>query len=152
MIDKAYEENAKANSRRHHIFMRSLKQFFFDMTTRKVELFYYPVFKGFEVPTKEELRRKIVNYFIHHPELKPQESEPWYCSKVSPGYNHETMNCYLIVSPKPLKESDCSDDTIRYSSIELYNFLKRGTLLIETAGKLPKRFKLVWRDWLHHTI
>jgi len=113
------------------------------MTTRKVELFYYPVFKGYKVPTKEELRRKIVNYLIHHPELKPQESEPWYCSKVSPGYNHETVNCYLIVSTKPLKGSDSSDGTNRYSSIELYNFLKRDTLLLETAGNLPKRFKLV---------
>ena len=107
-----------------------------------MELFYYPVFKGSKVPTKEELRRKIMNYFTHHPELKPQESEPWYCSKVSPGYNHEAVDCYLIVSPKPLKESDCSDGTIRYSSIELYNFLKRGILLFETAGNPPKRFRL----------
>ena len=142
MIDKVYDENVEANSRSHHIFMRTLKQCLFDMTTRKVELFYYPVFKGSKVPTKEELRRKIINYFIHHPELKPQKSEPWYCSEVSPGYNHETMDCYLIVSPKPLKKADCSDGTIRYSNIELYNFLKRGTLLLET-GNPPKRFKLV---------
>jgi len=43
------------------------------MTTRKVELFYYPVFKGFKIPTIEELRRKIV-YFTHHPELKEGET------------------------------------------------------------------------------
>jgi len=75
--------------------------------------------------------------------LKPQKSEPWYCSKVSPGFNHEAVVSYFIVSPKPLKEPHCSDGTVRYSSIELYNFLKRGTLLMETADNLPKRFKLV---------
>ena len=57
------------------------------MTTRSVELFYYPVFKGFKVPTNEELQRKIVNYLIHHPELKPEKKEPWYRSTVSPGFN-----------------------------------------------------------------
>jgi len=41
-----------------------------------------PVFKGSKAPTKEKLQRKIINYFIHHPELKPQNSEPWYCSKI----------------------------------------------------------------------
>jgi len=41
------------------------------MTTRKVELCYYPVFNGgFKVPTNEELQRKIVVYFTHHLELK----------------------------------------------------------------------------------
>jgi len=48
------------------------------MTTRKVELFYHPVFKGFKVPTKEELQQEIVIYLTDHPELKPQKSEPWY--------------------------------------------------------------------------
>ena len=65
---------------------------------RRVELFYYPVFKSFKVPTNEKLQRKIVNYLTHHPELKPQKKEPWYRSKVSPGFNHEAMDCYLIVS------------------------------------------------------
>jgi len=134
-----------------HIFMRTLNLCLFDMTTRRVELFYYPVFKGFKVPTNEELQWKIAIYFIHHPVLKPQKSEPWYRSKVSPGFNHEAVNCYLIVSPKPLKEPDRSHSTVRYSSIELYNFLKRGTLFMETAENLPKKFKLVWRDWLHQT-
>ena len=123
--------------------------YLFDMTTRRVELFYHPVSKGFKVPTNEELQQKITNYFIHHPELKPQKIEPWYRSKVSPGFNQEAVDCYIIVSPKPLKEPDCSDGTVRYSSIELYNFLKRSTLLMETAGNLPKRFKLVWRGWLN---
>jgi len=113
------------------------------MTTRRVELFYHPIFKGFKVPTNEELQRKIVIYFTHQPELKPQKSERWYCYKVSPNFNHETVDCYFIVSPKSLKEPDCSDGTDRYSSIELYNFLKRGTLLMEIADNLPKRFKLV---------
>jgi len=63
-------------------FTKTLKQCLFDMTTSKVELFYYPVFKGSKAPTKEKLQRKIINYFIHHPELKPQNSEPWYCSKI----------------------------------------------------------------------
>jgi len=113
------------------------------MTTRKVELFYHPVFKGFKVPTKEDLQQEIVIYLMDHPELKPQKSEPWYCSKVSPSFNHEAVDCYLIVSPKPLKEPDCSEGTVRYSSIEMYNFLKRGTLLMKIAENLPKRFKLV---------
>jgi len=59
-----YEENAEANARSHHILTRTLKQCLIDMTTRKVELFYYPVFKGSKEPTKEELQLKIVNYFI----------------------------------------------------------------------------------------
>jgi len=53
------------------------------MTTRKVELFYCPVFKGSKVPTTEELRRKIIDYFIHHSELKPQNSEPWYFQSIT---------------------------------------------------------------------
>jgi len=53
------------------------------MTTRKVESFYYPVFKGSKIPTNEELQQKIVIYFTHHPDLKPQRSKPWYRSKVS---------------------------------------------------------------------
>ena len=122
------------------------------MTTIKVELFYYRVSKGSKIPTNEELQQKIAIYFTHHPELKPQESKPWYHSKVSPGFNHEAAECYIIVSSKSLKEPDCSDGTIRYSSIELYNFLKKGTLIMETAGNLPKRLKLVWRDWLYHTL
>ena len=107
------------------------------MTARKVELFYYPVFKGSKIPTNEELQQKIVIYFTHHPDLKPQKGKPWYLSKVSPGFNHEVVDCNIIVLPKPLKESDCSDGTVSYSSIELYNFLKKGTLLKETAGNLP---------------
>jgi len=35
VIDKAYEENAKANSRSHHTFMRTLKQFFFQHDYKK---------------------------------------------------------------------------------------------------------------------
>jgi len=87
------------------------------MTTRKVELFYYPVFQGLKVPTNEELQQKIVIYFTHHLDLNPQKSKPWYHSKVSPGFNHEAVDCYIIVSPKPLKEPDCSDGMVRNSSI-----------------------------------
>jgi len=113
------------------------------MTTRKVELFYYPVFKGSKIPTNEELQQKIVTYFTHHHEIKPRKSKPWYRSKVSSSFNHEAMDCYIIVSPKPLKEPDCSNGTVCYSSIELCNFLKKGTPLMETAANLPKRLKLV---------
>jgi len=113
------------------------------MTTRKVELFYYPVFKSSKVPAKEELRRKIVKYFMHHPDLRPQQREPWYFCKVSPGFNYEAVDGYLIMTPQPLKESERTDGMVRYSSIELYNFLKRGTLLLETTGNIPKIFNLV---------
>jgi len=60
-----------------------------------------------------------------------------------PGFNHEWVDCYFIVAPKWLKEPSSSDGKIRYSSIELYNILKRGTLLMENADYLCKRFKLV---------
>jgi len=46
------------------------------MTTRQVELFYYPVFKGFKEPTNEALVQKIANYFKHHPELSSQKMRP----------------------------------------------------------------------------
>jgi len=59
-VFKAYEEKVEAKWRSHHIFMRTLNQCPFDMTTRKVELFFHPVFKGFKVPTNEELHQKIV--------------------------------------------------------------------------------------------
>jgi len=113
------------------------------MNARRIELFYYPVFKGFKIPTKEEPQQKITNYLIHHLELKPQQQDPWYCSKVSPGFNHETVDCYFIMAPQPLKEPEHMCGMVHYSSIELYNFLKRGTIRMETSGKLPKKFKLV---------
>jgi len=146
VLNKVYEEKIEANLGSQHIFMRTFNQCSFNMTTRKMELCYYPVFKGSTIHTNEELQQKIVIYFTHHPELKLQESKPWYRSKVSPGFDHEAVDCYIIVSPKPLKEADYSDDTVRNSSIELYNFLKKGTLLMETAGNLSKRLKLVGRD------
>jgi len=152
VFDKVNEEIIKANFESQHILLRTSIRCLFNMNTRRVELFYHPVFKSFKAPINEELQRKIVIYLTHHPELKPQKSEPWYWSEVSPGFNRATVDYYLIVSPKPLKEPDCSDGTVRYSSIELYNFLKRVTLLMETADNLPKRFKLVWRDWLYQTF
>jgi len=39
-VFKVYEEKVEANWRSHHIFMRTLNQCPFDMTTRKVELFF----------------------------------------------------------------------------------------------------------------
>jgi len=114
MFNKVYEATVEANPGSQYIFARILKHRSFDLTTRKVELFYCPVFKGFKVPTNEELQRKIVIYFTHHPEQKPQESEPWHCSKVSPGFNHNTVECYFIVSPQPLKEPESSDGTVRH--------------------------------------
>ena len=117
MSNNVYKEKIEANSESQYIFVRTLKHCSPEMTTRKVELFFYPVFKGFKVPTIEELQLKIVVYFTHHSELKSQTSEPWYCSKVSPGFNHEAVECYFIVSPQPLKESDSSGSTIRFSSM-----------------------------------
>jgi len=143
VLNKVKEEKIEVKSGSQCIFMRTSNQGSFDTTTRKVELFYYPVFQGYQIPTNEELQQKIVIYFTHHPDLKPQKGKPWYRSKVSPGFNHEDVDCYIIVSPKPLKEPDCSDDTVRYSSIELYNSLKNGTLIKETAEYLPKRLKVV---------
>jgi len=99
--------------------------------------------QGFSNSNKRRTSTKIVIYYTHHPDLKPQKGKPWYRSKVSPGFNHEAVNCYIIVSPKPLKEPACSDGAIRYSSNELYDFLKKGTLLMETIENLPNRLKLV---------
>ena len=143
MFKKVYEEKVEANPESQYIFVRILKHRLFEMTTRKVELFYYPVFKVFKVPTNEEFQRKIVIYFTHHPELKPRESEPWHYSEVSPGFNHETVECYFIISTQPLKEPESSDGTVQHSSIELYNLLKRGTLLLSNVDNVPKSFKLV---------
>ena len=137
------KKKINANLGSQYIFMRTSNQCSFDMTTRKVELFYYPVFKGSKIPTNEELQQKIAIYFTHHAHQKPHKSKSWYRSKVSPGFNHEQVDCYIIVSPKSLKEPDCSDGTARYSSIELYNSLKKGTLITETAENLPKRLRLV---------
>jgi len=50
-----YKEKIEANSGSQHIFVRTLKHCSSEMTTRKVELFYYPVFKGSKIPTNEEL-------------------------------------------------------------------------------------------------
>ena len=86
-----------------------------EMTVRPVELFYYPVFKGFKVTTNEEVQWKMVTYPVHHPELKPHMTEPCYCSEISPGFKRETVDCYLIVSSKPLRGSDCSNQKVRYS-------------------------------------
>jgi len=114
-----------------------------NMNARRIELFYYPVFTGFKTPTKKELQQKITNYLIHHPELRPQQHDPWYCSKISPGFNHETVDCYFIVAPQPLKEPEHIGGMVRYSNVELFYFLNRGTLLLETSGKILKRFNLV---------
>jgi len=122
------------------------------MNARRIELFYYPAFKGFKMPTEEELQRKITSYLTHHSELRPQLNDPWYCFKVSPGFNHETVDCYFIVASQPLKEPEHKGGMVRYSSIELYNFLKRGTILLETSGKLPKKFKLMLMLCLYHTF
>jgi len=114
---------------------------FSEMNTRKVGLLYCTVFKGFKVHANKAVQWKIAIYITHHSELKLQKSEPWYCSEVSPGFNHEAVDYYLIVSPKPLKEPICSHDTIRYSSLALHNFLKKGTLFMEIADDLPQKIK-----------
>jgi len=152
VFDKVNEAKVKANPETQYVFVRTLKQSLFEMTATKVELFYCPVFKDLKVPKNEELQQMIVIYFAYHPELKPQKNNTWYRSKVSLGFNHEAVDRYIIVSPEPLKEPDYSDGTVRYSSIELYNFLKKGTLLMETAENLPKRLKWGLTDCLHHNI
>jgi len=55
VLNKLYEEKVEANLESQHIFMRTLNQYSLDITTRKVELCYYPVFKGSKIPTNEEL-------------------------------------------------------------------------------------------------
>ena len=72
-----FEEKIEANPGSQYIIMRTLNQCPFDMATRKVELNYYPVFKGSQIPTSEELQQKIDIYFTHHPDLKPQKGKPF---------------------------------------------------------------------------
>ena len=98
------------------------------MNARKIELFYHPVFKGSKESTQKEMHWKVTTYLTHHPEFKPQKEETWSCFKISPGFTHAFAECYLIVSPKLMKEPEDSEDTIRYSNIELYDF--KGILLI----------------------
>jgi len=138
VFNKLYEEKIEANSGIQYLFTRTSNQCSVDMSTRKVELFYYPVFKGSHIRTNEELRQKIAIYFTHHPDLKPQKNKPWYRSNVSPGFNHKDVDCYIIVSPKPLKEPDGSDGTVRYSSIELYNFLREVLFLWKLLKTFPR--------------
>jgi len=100
------------------------------MNRRKIKLFHHPVFKGSKEPTQEEMQRKVTTYLTHQSEIKLQKEETWSCFKISPGFTHSSVECYLIVSPKLLKEPEGSEDTTRYSNIELYDFLKKGILLI----------------------
>ena len=100
------------------------------MNARKIELFYHPVSKGSKEPTQKEVERKVTTYLTHHSKFKPQKEEAWSCLKISLGFTHASVECCLIVSPKLLKEPEGSEDTIRYSNIELYDFLKKGILLI----------------------
>jgi len=100
------------------------------MKTRKIKVFYHPVLKGAREPTQEEIQRKVTTYLTRHPEFKPQKTENWSCFKISPGFIHTFVECYLIVSPKPLKESEGLENTIYYSDKELYDYIKDGILLI----------------------
>ena len=79
------------------------------MTDCKVELFYYPVFKGFAEPTNIEMEQKITRYPKYHPGLSPKEDETWCCFKMLPNFHHNTIACDIIVAPKPLKEPNSSD-------------------------------------------
>jgi len=67
------------------------------MNGRRIELFYYPVFKGFKIPTKEDLQQKIANYLTHHPELRPHQKEPWHCTRsftwFQPGGGRLLFHC-----------------------------------------------------------
>ena len=82
------------------------------MNARKIELFYHPVLKGAREPTQEEIQQKITIFLTRHPELKPQKTEKWSCFRMSPDFTHVSVECYLIVSPKLLKEQEDSKDTI----------------------------------------
>jgi len=116
------------DSERHRTCLKHISSSI--MNARKIELLYHPVFKGSKEPTQEEVQRKVTTYLTHHPEFKPQKEETWSCFKTSPGFTHASVECYLIVSLKLLKEPEGSEDTIRYSNIVLYDFLKKGILLI----------------------
>jgi len=39
------------------------------MNTNRLELFYYPVYKGFRIPPEKELQGMINDYLTRHPEL-----------------------------------------------------------------------------------
>ena len=150
MIDKVHEETVEASARGHHTLWKFWNNDYSIWLQEKWNYFTVQYSRGQKYPQLKNYDERLLTilYTILNSNLRTANLGT---SKVSPGFNHETMDCYLIVSPKPLKKSDCSSGTIRYSSIELYNFLMRGTLLPETAGNSPKRFKLVWKDRLHHT-
>jgi len=100
------------------------------MKARNIKLFYHPVLKGAREPTREQMQHKITTYLTYHLELKPQKHERGSCFKLSPGSSHGSVECYLIVSTKLLKEPEGSKDTIHYSNKELHNYIKKGILLI----------------------
>jgi len=68
-----------------------------------------------------------------------QESEFWFISKVVPGFDHATVDCYRIISTKQLMVPNCSDGKTRYSSIEWDNILQRGIRLMENDDHLPRK-------------
>jgi len=114
--------NEENTSERHHTSSSI-------MNARKIKLFYHPVLKGAREPTQEEIQQKVRDYLKLHPELKPQKTERWSCFKISPGFTHGSLECYLIVSPKQLKEPEGSKDTIYYSNEELHDYIEKGILI-----------------------
>ena len=102
----------------------------FNEDARKIKLFYHPVLKGAREPTQEEIQRKVTTYLTRHPELKPQKTENWSCFKISPSFNHVSVEYYLIISPNLLKEQGGSEDIIYYSNKELHDYIKKDILLI----------------------
>ena len=144
-VQRSGRRNCRSKLWKSAHFHKNLESMFIQYDNKKSRTVLLSSIQGFQSTYKRRTSTKDCYLLYTSSRTKPQKSEHWHRSKVSPGFSHEAVDCYIIVSRKPLKEPDCSDGTVRYSSIELYNFLKRGTLLMETAGNLPKRFKLVWR-------
>jgi len=99
------------------------------MNTNRLELFYYPIYKGFRIPPGKELQGMIIDYLTRHPEIKLRKSTFWYFSTVWSGFNSEAIEYYIFMTPERLKGFRDTDGLIGYLGIELYNYLKGGTKL-----------------------
>jgi len=71
----------------------------------------------------------INDYLTRIPEIKLRKSTLWYFSTVWSGFNSEMIERYIFETPERLKGFRHTDGLIRYSGIELYNYLKRGIKL-----------------------
>jgi len=149
-MDKIYEETVEANAIGHHTLWKFWNNDYLIWLQEKWNYFTVLYSRVHKYPQLKNYDERLLTtlYIVLNSNLRTANlgTVPKY-----PLVSIMKLWSYLIVSPKPLKKSDYSAGTICYSSIELYNFRKRGSLLPETTGNSPKRFKLVWTDWLHHT-